>query len=102
MEFAEVAYASDETIAKAERRNKAPENLWANVKPGMTVLIGKPAKRFRVSSVDPTREGGAFAWLRGRYVTAQGKPSPSQISHLHLPEGQRQEFVHIDQVRIFV
>lgn len=73
---------------------------WANVKVGVVFMIDR--KRFRASAIEPTRDGSPLAWLTGQYVTAQGKPSPNQISHLHAPEGERVELVDIERVRIFV
>lgn len=106
MELAEVAHASDETLAKvAQRASKtkhqpAIAGPWGSVKIGVVFMLG--SKRFRASAIEPTREGGEFAWVTGRYVTAQGKPSPSQITHLHCPKGERMELVDIDDVRLFV
>lgn len=54
---------------------------------------------FLVTAIDPTRKGGDFAWVQGKRVTAAGKPV-DQISHLHCPEGERKEFLHIDRVSL--
>ena len=104
MEFAEIAYASDETLAKVDKprvaRRGSVTGPWATVKPGSVILIN--GKRFRANVIEPTREGGEFAWLTGAWVTAGGKPVRGMISHLHCPEGQRSEFANIGYVEVFV
>jgi hypothetical protein len=75
-------------------------NPWARVEAGSVVLVG--GKRFRLSTVEPTRDGSRLAWLTGLYVTNGGKPARGHLSHAHCPEGERMELVNIDQVRIFV
>jgi hypothetical protein len=76
------------------------ESIWHGVTASTDILIN--GKRFRLSTVEPTREGSDFAWLTGRYITNGGRTTKGMISHLHCPEGERQEFVNIDSVRIFV
>lgn len=104
MELAEVAYASDATLAKvaqrATKRQPAIIGPWANVKTGVTFLID--GKRFRATAIDPTRKGGDYAWVTGAWVTSAGRPVRGMISHLHCPEGQRSEFVNINDVEVFV
>lgn len=75
-------------------------NLWAEVKPGSVMLLG--GKRFRLAVVDPTTTDSPYAWLTGLYVTANGKPARGSVEHLHVGNGEREEFVHIDQVRVFI
>lgn len=75
-------------------------DLWERVTPGSVILVD--GKRFRLAMVDPTTTDSPYAWLTGLYVTANGKPARGSVEHLHIGNGEREEFVHIDQVRVFV
>lgn len=79
---------------------------WESLTAGTTVRITQVIDGNRRSftflltkTAEPTYAFSPYAWLQGKRVRKDGKPMP-QISHLGLPEGERREFVCIENVSL--
>lgn len=104
MEVQEVVATEGRPVVH-RRPPRKPKHLngWSDLAVGNIVKVqvpspdaqgrgGESSFLFLLSDIRPTRTiKGEFAWLQGKKVNAAGRPVP-QISHLHLPEGERQEF----------
>lgn len=88
-------------------RRKAPVRprhvgAWSDLNVGNIVKVQDEESTFffLLSDIRPTRNRGSFAWLQGKRVNATGHPV-KQIDHLHLPEGERQEFTSLEAITLY-